>query len=284
MGHEFSAVVAGLGESSGKHYIGERVIVQPINYCGHCSYCKEGNNNLCPERELMGVMEVQGAMAEYIVVPEKLLVPMDDSCSFEMGALAEPFAVAYSAVDKIQDYRDKNVLIVGAGMIGLCILEMVKLRNPKKIIISDLSDVRLARAKDMGADEIINPKKQDFEQAILEVTEGDLCDVTIEAVGVEATANQSIRALRKNGVSIWTGVSQHEMTIDMHEIVTFQRTIIGSMNYTHNDFEETVRILEAGKLATDRLITKCVNLEEAAAMFEEIHEKPDDFLKVIITD
>lgn len=282
MGHEFSAVVTKLGKNVTNHHTGERVIVQPIDSCGHCFYCKEGNNNLCPDRKLMGVMEVQGAMAEYISVPEKLLVPMADSCSFERGALAEPFAVAYAAVNKVQDYSGKKVLVIGAGMIGICILEMLKLKRPAKIVVSDLSDARLKRAKQIGADEVINPKRQAFGRTVAKLTDGALFDVSIEAVGVSAAANQSIQALRKNGLSIWTGVSQHEITLDMHEVVTCQRTIAGSMNYTQEEFRETVRLLESGRLDTDGLITRRVALEQAAQLFDEIYENPDDYLKVMI--
>jgi len=289
MGHEFSAVVAATGEGAEKYKEGDRVVVQPIDACGECGYCLEGNNNLCAHRSLLGVLEIQGAMAEYVCVPEKLLIPLADTCSFEDGALAEPLTVAYAAVNKIDDYTGKTVLVIGAGMIGLCILEMLKIKaqeqggkGPEKILVSDLSDVRLERALLRGADAVINPKECDYIQKIAEFTDGKMCDITIEAVGVEAAANQSIRALRKNGISIWTGVSQQEMTINMHDIVVSQRTVIGSMNYTHQEFREVTALLEAGIINTEGLITGRVPLEKAAEMFEELHEKPDEHLKVMI--
>ena len=282
MGHEFSAEVAALGEGTQKRPIGQRVIVQPINACGHCAYCRGGKNNLCPDRTLLGVLDVQGAMAEYVCVPEKLLVPMADSCSFSTGALAEPFAVAYSAVEKVKDYESKTVLIIGAGMIGLCILEMLKIKGPEKIILSDLSEARLQRAKARGADEVINPRSEDYEKRIAQLTDCRMCDITFEAVGTEGAANQSIRALRKDGVSVWTGVSQHEIRIDMHDVVTCQRTIVGSMNYTRQEFTETVRLLESGRLQTEGLISREISLEQAAEYFEELHRNPDEYLKVMI--
>lgn len=284
MGHEFSAVVAGLDEGVKDYNIGDRVVVQPIDACWECTYCREGNNNLCSQRSLIGVLEVQGAMAEYICVPERLLVPLADSCTFEIGALAEPLTVAYAAVNKIDDYSGKTVLIVGAGMIGLCILEMLKFKKPERIIISDLSNKRLQRAKRRGADEIINPMEQDYIQALSDLTDGEMCDISIEAVGVEAAVNQSIRALKKNGKTIWAGLSQKEIKINMHDVVVPQCTIIGSMNYTHREFTEVVELLAAGKIQTDGLITTYIYLDEAADMFEKIHEKPDDYLKVIIVN
>ena len=282
MGHEFSAVISGIGSEVKDHSIGERVIVQPINSCGKCRYCEEGNNNLCPNRGLMGVLEIQGAMSEYVCVPEKLLIPMSDDCSFEVGALAEPLTVAYATINKINDYTDKTVLILGSGMIGLCILEMLKKKNPKTTVVSDLSNARLEMALKRGADEIINPSERDFLSEVNRITNGNLFDITIEAVGVESSANQSIKALRKNGVSIWAGVSQREMVIDMQEIVVSQRTIIGSMNYTHQDFVNVVNLLNDSQLDTTGLITDIISLDQAAAMFDELHNNPDGHLKAII--
>ena len=167
-------------------------------------------------------------------------------------------------------------------MIGLCILEMVKIKNPAKIIISDLSDIRLERAGKRGADVLVNPQKGDFEAQISKGTGSHMCDIVFEAVGREATANQSIEALKKNGTAIWVGVSQHEITIDMHQVVTYQRTITGSMNYTQKEFEKTAELLASGKLYTDGLITKKISLDQASEYFDELHDNPDEYLKVII--
>ena len=282
MGHEFSGQVASLGAGVSKVKTGQSVVIQPISSCGSCVFCVEGNNNLCPDRKLLGVMDVQGAMAEYICVSEEQLIPMGEGCSFEIGALTEPFAVAYSAVEKVRSYEGKTVLIIGAGMIGLCILEMVKTKNPAKIIVSDLSDIRLERAGKRGADVLVNPQKGDFEAQISKGTGSHMCDIVFEAVGREATANQSIEALKKNGTAIWVGVSQHEITIDMHQVVTYQRTITGSMNYTQKEFEKTAELLASGKLYTDGLITKKISLDQASEYFDELHDNPDEYLKVII--
>lgn len=115
--------------------------------------------------------------------------------------------------------RGKTVLIIGAGTIGICILQLVKLKHPARVVVSDLSDTRLAAAKELGADVAINPKRDDAAAVLSELTDGVLADVTIEAVGVQATANQSILCLRVGGKAIWVGMSQKEMTINMQDIV-----------------------------------------------------------------
>lgn len=109
--------------------------------------------------------------------------------------------------------------------------------------MSDLSDTRLAAAKELGADVAINPKRDDAAAVLSELTDGVLADVTIEAVGVQATANQSILCLRVGGKAIWVGMSQKEMTINMQDIVCSARQVIGSFNYTHEEFGEVVQLL-----------------------------------------
>ena len=282
MGHEFSAEVAGLGKNVTKFKVGDGVIVQPINFCGECINCKNGLTNMCLNKKFFGVLTVDGAMAEYIAVPEKLLYKLPEGCSYEVGALTEPYAVAYGAIKKYGSFNDKHVLVIGAGPIGLCIIQLVKLQNPKQIIVSDLSDARLQIAKEFGADQVINPRNEDYLEAIAKYTDDLMVDVSIEAVGVEATANQSIKALKIGGTSIWVGMSQKEMEINMQDIVCSARSVLGSFNYTHEEFGEVVDIIGSDRMECSKLISKVVSLEEARQAFVDLHEKPDELIKVII--
>ncbi|HHV12703.1 MAG TPA: alcohol dehydrogenase catalytic domain-containing protein [Clostridiales bacterium] len=282
MGHEFTAEVVELGMDAAKFKVGDGVIVQPINFCGECINCEQGLTNMCLNKKFFGVLTVDGAMAEYVAVPEKLLYKLPEGTSYEVGALAEPYAVAYGAVKKLEDYEGKSVLIIGAGAIGLCVLQLVKLKNPKQIIVSDLSDARLKVAKEFGADHTINPKNEDYMEAIERYTDGVMIDISIEAVGVQPTANQSIKSLRVGGTSIWVGMSQKEMEINMQDIVCSAREVLGSFNYTHEEFGEVVDIIGNGKMEADKLISKVVSLKEAPQAFDDLHRRPDEFIKIII--
>ena len=282
MGHEFSGQIVKLGSKVKSFDLGARVIVQPLNFCGKCIYCQQGNTNMCINGKLFGVMAVDGAMAEYLAVPEKLLFKLPEKCSYEIGAMAEPFAVAYGAVKKAGDLKDKNVLIVGAGTIGLCILQVVKLQNPKLIVVSDLSDDRLKVATELGASKTINPTNQDYLELVKIFTDENMIDVSFEAVGITAAANQSLQVLRKMGTSIWVGNSAREIEINMQDIVTSALKICGTYIYTHKEFGEVVEIMGTGNLRVDNLISKVITLEEAPETFAAIHRQPDSFIKVII--
>lgn len=282
MGHEFSAEVIESGSDVTLFKAGDGVIVQPIHFCGGCVNCRQGLTNMCLNRKFFGVLTVDGAMAEYVAVPEKLLYKLPERCSYEIGALAEPYAVAYGAVKKIDDFAGKDVLIIGAGTIGLCILQLVKLRDPRLIIVSDLSDARLEVAIGFGADKTVNPRNEDSTEAIAGYTDGLMADISIEAVGVQATANQSIKLLKVGGTSIWVGMSQKEMEINMQDIVCSARKVWGSFNYTHEEFGEVVDIIGSGKMDAQKLISEVVSLEEAPRAFDDLRQKPDEFIKVII--
>lgn len=282
MGHEFSGQIIECGNQVKNYKAGDKVIVEPLNFCGKCINCRRGNSNMCLNSKLFGVMAVDGAMAEYIAVPEKLLFRLPDACSYEVGSLTEPFAVALGALKKAGSLRNKTIFIVGTGTIGLSILQLVKLQNPKLIIVSDLSDTRLKVAKEMGADETVNPKKENYLEAVRNFTDGNMADISIEAVGINATVNQTIKSLKKMGTCIWVGNSAREIEINMQEIVTAALKIAGTYIYTHREFGELIDIMATGKLAAEKLISKVVSLEEAPDAFKALHEQPDSFIKIII--
>ncbi|MFV0351258.1 MAG: zinc-binding dehydrogenase [Oscillospiraceae bacterium] len=282
LGHEFSAIVAETRPDTKKFAVGDKVVVQPIHFCGTCVNCKQGLTNMCLNKRFFGVLTVDGAMAEYIAVPEKLLYRVPQGVGGSVAALTEPYAVAYGSVKKAGDLGGKTVLIIGAGAIGLCILQMVLLQKPKMIVMCDLSDKRLENAKHMGANETINPKTENYLEKIEKLTDGLMMDISFEAVGVEATANQSIKALKVGGTAMWVGMSQKEMTINMQDIVCSARAVIGSFNYTHKEFGEVVDLLGQGGMQASELISEEVGLEGVLQALQNLHDHPDDYIKILI--
>lgn len=284
MGHEFSATVAGLGESTNRGFtIGQRVVVQPCISCWECEKCKEGYNNVCPTRDFIGVLDCDGALQEYLCVPEKLVYTLPDEISDEAGALIEALAVSYSGIKKAGKLTGKNVVIIGGGTIGLLALLVAKTQNPKKIIVSDLSDYRLATAKKLGADVTINPKDKDFVQEIKNAFDGELADVSIEAVGVKPTVEQALSALKEQGTCVWIGNSAKMVEINMQDVVTRELKIFGSYIYTHEEFGEVIEFIQKNKLDLSQVISKKVPLEQAATMFQELAEHSEKYLKCIVT-
>lgn len=283
MGHEFSGEIAGLGEGLKLGFrVGDRVVPQPVDFCGECDLCRNGGySNLCPNRRFFGVMDVDGAFEEYLCVPEKLLYRLPDHISFEDGALIEALAVAYCGVKKAGDIAGKNVLVIGGGTIGQLVLSVVKTMNPKKVVLSDLSDFRLGVAKKLGADDVIKPGGGDF-AAEVGAKFGGMADVSIEAVGVGATLGQAIAALKPNGTCVLVGNSAKIVDLDMQAVVTRALKIYGTYIYTHREFGETIGFMARNNMNLGALITGEISIEEAPEMFDQLAKTAEGHLKVIV--
>jgi len=283
MGHEFSAEVAGLGEGTALGFqTGDRVAVQPCISCWECGKCREGKNNVCGTRRFIGAMDCNGAMQEYICVPEKLAYRLPGDMSYGIGALIEALAVSYSGVKKAGNLTGKNVVLVGGGTIGLLALAVVMTKNPKRVVLSDLSSFRLEYAKKMGAYATLNPKDKNFGEEIRSAFDGELADVSIEAVGISSSAGQALEALKPQGACVWIGNSAKKIEVDMQRVVTKELKIFGSYIYTHEEFGETIDFIHDNKLDLSALITKEISLEEAPQMFEDLTVQTEKYLKCIV--
>ena len=284
MGHEFSGDICELGEGVERFALGDRVTVQPLIFCGECEYCNQGLTNLCESKKMYGVMDVDGSMAEHICVAEKLTYRLPDSVSYVQGAMLEPFAVAYSAVKRAGGIKARNVLVVGAGAIGLLVLQIVKAQKPAKIFVIDINDFRLDLAKRMGADFISNPKENKAREVIAGETRGKGVDIAFEVVGVSAAVQQAMSALRPNGTCIWIGNSEKMISLNMQEVVTRGLNISGTYAYTHEGFGEAINLLAEQNPGLGPMISKVVPLERGPEMFERLAKGSGDLVKVVLTD
>jgi 2-desacetyl-2-hydroxyethyl bacteriochlorophyllide A dehydrogenase len=284
MGHEFAGEVVELGEGVTQYQIGSKVAVYPVDFCGECEMCLQGDVHLCLNKRAFGVLDVDGAFAEYICVPEKSCFKVEETVPYAIGSLMEPLAVAYRGVGHAGDLTGKTVLLVGTGTIGLLALACVKMKNPAKIIVSDLSDNRLEVAKTMGADVVINPGKENFKEIIANHTMGKGVDVAIEAVGAAPTVQQAMSALTFGGIAIWIGNNKQMIEINMQEIVTRELKVHGSFLYGYKEFETVVELLNSGKLNVAPLISEEITLSQAPEYFEKLAHTPGNLIKVVVID
>ena len=283
MGHEFSGVVDQVGDEVTTVFVGDRVTAQPVQFCGVCEFCVQGLTNLCTDKRFFGVLDCNGAMAEYLAVSERLIYKLPDSLGYEAGALAEAVAVAYRGVKTAGDLTGKQVLVIGAGTIGLLVLAIVKLRGAEQVFISDLSDERLEVAKSMGADVLLNPEKGDIKQTVLELTGGKGVDISLEAVGVTPSARQSIELLRTGGHAVWIGNSAKFVEIPMQDVVTREIRVDGTFIYTHEEFGEAVELLGSGALHVEPMISLVADMKQGPELFAKLADDPGNLIKVILS-
>lgn len=286
MGHEFAGVIV-KSPAGGKLKEGESVVVFPKPFCGECEFCKKGLVNVCKHGICMGVMSENGAMCEYVAIDEKYLIPFSpDKLSYNVASMVEPLAVAYRAVGKISDTEladAKNIIVIGAGPIGLLAMAVLKYRKAPRIIACDAQDFRLDIAKKLGADDVINPRTCDFEQKLLEITDGAKCDFAVEAVGIEPTAKSSLAALKMGGTAVWIGNAQKIVSVDMQQIVTSELSIRGNYVYDFEGFKKCVTLLQEKTIDVSSLITNTYKLDDGVAAFKALeNNKSGEMLKVIL--
>lgn len=285
MGHEWSGIIEKAPEG-GKYRPGTKVTAFPKEFCGHCEFCKEGKENVCQAGVSMGAMRRNGSMCGYVTLEEKYLFPFEN-LSFESAAMTEPFAVAYRSVYKVSDEelrKARYVLVIGAGTIGLLLVSVLKHRGAENIIVSDNSDFRLGVAKKCGASFTINPSKTVLSEELDRITSGRMVDISFEAVGVSATASDAVNSLRLGGTSIWVGLAQKIISIDMQKVVNAEITIRGNYVYSYQEFGKALALLETGGIDLTPLQTHHYPLEKGAEAFKALEDNRDGrMIKVFLT-
>ena len=198
------------------------------------------------------------------------------------GTLIEPLSVAFSAVNKVNT-DGKMVLIIGAGTIGLLILEILKKKKPLKVVVVDINEYKLQIAKKIGADLIINSAKENIAKIIKKETNNKGIDISFEAVGISKTVKQSVDLLNNEGTSVWVGNSEKEIMVNMQEIVTREKNIIGSYIYTHDEFGQVVELLDKSDFNLNAFIGDVMPLEKGPEAFKKVSADSSKSLKTILT-
>ncbi|MGI6160449.1 MAG: zinc-dependent alcohol dehydrogenase [Christensenellales bacterium] len=282
MGHEFSAEVVEIGKNVTKFKVGDIVTALPIYNCGECPNCLEGAINACDNREFMGTMDVDGAFAEYLCCDENIVYKLPDTLDSKVGALLEPFAVAYHAVGRAMPLEGKNVMVIGAGTIGLLVMMIAKHFGAKNIVVTDLSDDRLDAAKKFGADITINSGNTNVGEALEAEGLRKSIDVTFEAVGITPTAQQSVEYVRNRGTVVWVGNSAQMININMQQIVTRELSVLGTYIYIVKDYVESIELLDSGKIDISGLISDVVGMDEAEDMFKLLAAGDTTKIKILV--
>jgi len=282
LGHEFSGIVSGIGEKVEIFSEGDRVTVEPNIVCGKCYNCRHGRYNICKYLKVIGCVGYNGACAEFISVPQGKVIKLLEGISFEEGALIEPTAVAVHAVKKSEQKIGDKVLVLGAGPIGLLIMQIAKASGAGEVIITDLLDYRLKKAKDLGADKIINPASQDLVKFMQTTYGEDGIDLIYECVGVEKTLSQAIQIARKGTKIMIVGVPEKNPQVNLAYIGDRELELIGSLMYIRDDFEEAINLIQKKKIKVKPLITHSFKLKDIKKAFELILEKRENPLKVLI--
>ena len=273
IGHEISAEIMKIGKNKQGFRVGNLVTVLPYFNCKNfgqrlCPACAEGAINACINNKTMGVQR-HGAASDYIAVPIENLVSGGD-LSAKMLTLAEPFAVSYHAVKKARPRVGDNVLIIGAGPIGVAAMTVVKFFGAKVYII-DVNRRRLKLAKRLGADGVFNPNADDFEKFVKKATFGKGMDLCVEASGNSLAAINCVKALRQPNRTV-VAIAHSKKPLNnffQSELVKREGVYRGSRNSVLSDFLEVVKILSR-RPDIEKMITKIYSVAEAPQAFKDL--------------
>ncbi len=281
MGHEFSGEITELGGNAEYLSEGDRVAVDPVIRCGACDQCLRGQGNVCRNLRLTG-LHTSGAFAEYVSAPARNCHKLSDNVSFEEGSVAEPVSVAVHAVNRTPIKLGDTVAVIGAGIIGLTVLQAAKLAGAARVFVTDILDYRLDFARRVGADMTVNSAAENPVEKIRKATDGLGVDVALEAVGLEVTVRQAMEMAAIGGKLTIIGNLTKTMTLDIQDAVLKEFDIKGSYCYTQEDFRRAVNFIEDRRIDAKSLITNVFPLDEAEKGFELLHKKTDRVLKVLL--
>jgi len=285
MGHEAAGVIEQIGGNVKGFEQGDRVCFDSTVYCNQCPPCREGRFNRCQTRQVLGVspgdFKRHGAMAEYVAVPWWIVSKIPENMSFVRAALLEPVSIGVHAASRAPITPDDTVVVIGAGTIGLFIIQAARLRGPAKVIACDINEFRLGVAKELGADAVVNPSQTDLKKAIYEETDGKGANVTLEAVGYARTFADAVSITKTGGYVVAVGNLEPRAEFNPQELVARELTFTGSYA-SSGEFRDCIDLVASGKIDVDPLISDVLPLSEGAAAFDRLLKAEENLLKIVL--
>lgn len=280
-GHEFSGRVVESDRGS-MFSEGELVTALPILTCGECAGCCADEQNHCVSLSILGV-QVDGAYAEEIVVPEGVLVKVPEGMTSELAALVEPVSVAVHINRRAAVGPGQNVAVIGAGVIGNLVLQVSRARGAERVLAIDRVEERLQLARELGADWSVNGAEVDPVAFTRENLDAGF-DVVFDLVGKEATVEQAIHMTRPGGIVGLIAVPHGTRPFRINYAEAFRKelSLVFSRMYDKRDFEETLCLLSAGEVDPERLVTHRLSLDQGAEAIDLLRARPDSTFKILL--
>jgi len=285
MGHEASGVVAEAGPAAVGWAAGDRVTFDSTLYRLDDWYTRRGLYNLSDNRMVLGVSPGEyrrhGAFAEYVAVPQHILYRVPAGVSFEQAAMVEPVAVAAHAVGLTPIAVGDTAVVVGAGMIGLCLVQVLRAAGCGRVFAVDLEPDKRELARKLGADVALDPQEVDVAPEVARATGGRGADVAFEAVGVTATVKAAIAAVRRGATVTLVGNLSPAVEIPLQAVVTRQLRLQGSCAIA-GEYPAALSMIERGVVNVDAMRSAVAPLSEGAAWFDRLYRKEPGLMKVIL--
>lgn len=282
LGHEAGGTVVEVGSGVTHLKVGDRVALEPGKTCGQCEHCKSGKYNLCEDVIFFATPPVDGVFQEYVAHEAGLCFKLPDNVSTLEGALVEPLAVGLHAAMQGGAHIGQTAVVTGAGCIGLVSLLALKAMGVSRVIVVDVIQKRLEKAKELGADYVINGKEQDTVAEIKRITEGKGCDLSIETAGTQITASQLIQASKKGATIVFVGYSASgEMTLPIGMALDKELTFKTVFRY-RNIYPMAIEAISSGKIHIKDIVTDYFELDDIQHAMDACVENKAEIVKGVI--
>jgi (R,R)-butanediol dehydrogenase/meso-butanediol dehydrogenase/diacetyl reductase len=266
LGHEFSGTVVALGEGVTSVAIGDRAAVWPVYYCDECAACRKGLYNICAKLGIHGVTSDGGGMAEFTTVPASMLHTLPENVDLRYGALVEPMAVGWHAVERSGIKPGQTALIVGAGPIGISVWFALRAQGIETVIVSEPIEARRGAIAGVGASLLVDPSTENLADRIADITHGDGVDVAFDAAGVAAATLEAMSNLGPHGKVVMIAFHEKPMQFNPTQLVMAETQMLGTLAYTRADFDAVIAAMAEGKYSTEGWVDD-IAVEELATTF-----------------
>jgi L-iditol 2-dehydrogenase len=286
MGHEAAGEIVSVGPRVERWRAGDRVTFDSTISCGVCPDCVAGRVNLCANRRVVGVAPVEyrqhGAFAEFVAVPARILYALPDTLSFTHAAMIEPVSIAIHAVQRVRLAATDTAVVVGAGMIGLFVVQALRWAGAKQIIAVDLAENRLALARELGATHALKSDACEVPAEVARLTNGQGADVAFEVVGVSATLNLALATIRRGGSAVLVGNLAPKTDFPLQSVVTREITLYGSCA-SAGEYPLCLDLISRGIIRVEPMISAVVPLSDGVEWFKRLSAKDgSNYMKVIL--
>lgn len=285
MGHEAAGVIASVGEKVVQWKEGDRVTFDSTIYKLDDWFTRKGNYNLSDNRMVLGVSpgewKKHGAFAEYVSIPQHILYKIPDGVTFTQAAMVEPVAVAAHAVELTPMAWNDTAVVVGSGMIGLFVIQVLRARGCGKVIAVDLADDRLELARELGADHLFNPTKDDVKKEVFALTGNRGADIAFEVVGIGKTVATAIDVVRKGGTVTLVGNLSPTAEIPLQKVVTRQIRLQGSCAIC-GEYPAVLDMIARKEVNVDAILSAEAPLSEGAEWFKRLYDNEPGLVKVVL--
>lgn len=278
-GHEFLGKIVEIGENVKGFEIGDRITSDQILPCGECKFCKSGRYWMCQPHATFGFQSANnGGMAEYVRYPKhSVLHKVPKDMPVKKALLIEPYSCSKHCIDRAQITNEDVVVISGAGSLGLGMITYARMKNPETLIVLDMIDARLEKAKEFGADIVLNPKNTDVVKEIMDLTDGYGCDIYVEATGHPSSVKQGLEMIRKLGRFVEFSVFGSETTVDWSIIGDGKELDVLGSHLSPYCYPFVIEHIAKDDLKTDGVVTSTYPLDEWEEAFDKATGKDGDF-------